>query len=251
MYPGISASKGYCNYLCGAGTNCPYTYSGLSGLSSIPSTFACNAGNYIQAYYNCITDSTYCDAVSLTSYSLYFNSFFTPANFYINSPIMPNLKSYIIEIWYFPDIAVAEDRFLNAPSSANFANYVFYSNSVRIYRTSSDYKLELAWNLSSPTIITGLINKAEWNKFTINIYYDSNSNYNLNFYVNNDMSSQPTISSTSTTSDQSLKTILFCHLDPSNCLGNTIYWASGLYRNLRIWDGEQAQPYTTTQFDSL
>ena len=48
MYAGVSTSKGYCNYKCSAGVNCPSTNAQLTALKT---TFACSSASFIKTFY--------------------------------------------------------------------------------------------------------------------------------------------------------------------------------------------------------
>ena len=48
--------------------------------------------------------------------------------------------------------------------------------------------------------------------------------------------------------------ILFCHNDPECVKVNDnekIFWGSGFYKNLRVWDGSKAQPFVTVNYDTI
>lgn len=242
MYPGVSDTKGYCNFSCSASMSCPNT---STGMATLWNNFSCSGAGISNVYYNCVN-------TSLPNYSnLYYNSFYTPANIFIGSTILPAYKSYLIEVWYLPDKYMSLSNYVTT-SAPNFANYIFYSNSMRIYINASTTKfmLELAYQTGNPTDINSNVNQAEWNKFIFCVLFDG-TNYNMNFYVKNQMTPLTLNGSSSTATNQSLSFILFCHLDVSNCNGNSVYWASGLYKGLRVWDGDLAQPYTIIQYDDL
>jgi hypothetical protein len=242
MYPGVSDTKGYCNYSCTASMSCPNT---STQMATLWNNFSCSGAGISNVYYNCVS-------TSLPNYShLYFNSFYTPANIFIGSSILPSYKSYMIEIWFLPDKYMPLNNYVTT-SAPSFANYIFYSNSMRIYINASTtkYMLELAYQTGNPTDINSIVNPAEWNKFIFSVLFDG-TNYNLSFYVKNQMTPITLTGSSSTTVNQSLSFILFCHLDVSNCNGNSVYWASGLYKGLRVWNGDLAQPYSIIQYDDF
>jgi hypothetical protein len=176
--------------------------------------------------------------------ALYFNSFYTPSNINIAPASIVGLKSYIIEIWFYPDNFIPKNSYNIAPG--NNVNYIFFSNSARIYYKSSTSSYYLETPFSTTT--TSKISSYEWNKLLFHIQYDNVSTYTINFYYKNLISSP--VSMGSSTVNQSLQYIIFCHLDAGNCLSNTnIYWSSGFYRNLRVWNGDYTSPWVISQYD--
>ena len=243
MYPGVTLSKGYCNYPCTGSMNCPYQNSSLANL---PTSFTCVSGA-TNIYYTCATVAT------PNYYGMIFNSFYTPANIYIDSAILPNFQSYTITIWYMADnVTVPNTNFLTAPAGSP-RNYVFYSNSMKLYINTTNYLyyLEMAFAPTNPTDVTAWINLYEWNKLCFNVIYDG-TNYNFQFITRNQVSTPVTLNpNTYTNSNQSLSYILFCHLDVSSCHGYSVYWASGFYRNMKIWNGDISQPFSNTQYEII
>lgn len=182
---------------------------------------------------------------------MYFNSFYNPANIYIDNTILPTYTSYMVELWWYPDNTMAPNTSYYFAIAPNRRNYIFYTNAMRVYYNSSvnNYFVELPFNFNNPTNVSSSINRYEWNKFVFNVY-KLGANWYCQFYVNNINSSAIALTAPAFSSvDQSLKYILFCHLDSSSCGSNTVYWASGIYKGLRVWNGDLAQPSSITQYN--
>ena len=239
-YAGVSTTKGMCNYACTGGT-CPNSQSQLESMS--PTTFTCASSSYTNVYYNCVNTSI------TDTYSLYYNSYFSPANIYLQNPPLPSLYSYIIEIWYFPDNTMPKAQYLFGNTANKY--YVFYSNTVRIYRNSSgNYFFETSFNVSGALQIDTNANWSnyEWTRFIFNVQY-TGSSYSVQLFINGIITT-PVSPVYTDTNNQSLSYILFCNVDPSSCNGQTIYWGSGWYKNLRVWNGDLAQPFVLSQYDT-
>ena len=158
-------------------------------------------------------------------------------------------------MWYPDNFLSSQNQ--NVASGTNAYNYIFYSNAIRIFYVTSTntFYLQNAYETTPFNLPSGIINLYEWNKFIFMVSYNSSTLlYTITFYAQNRISgSNPIQTSQPTTStNQSLQYIIFCHLDSANCLTNTnIYWSSGYYRNLKVWDGDFTSPWTISQFDQF
>jgi len=95
-------------------------------------------------------------------------------------------------------------------------------------------------------LVTPQINPAEWNKFVFNVRYEQPT-YFFEFIVKNTIATMSGIGNTNVV-NQHLQYIYFCHQDSANCNGVSIYWASGYYKNLRVWNGDLSSPWVLTQY---
>lgn len=245
IFPGLAYDRGYCAYKCQPSANCPYQNALLNTLSS---SFSCNNG--FNAYYSCVSDPP------SRRYALYFSSFYTSHNIVFNqfSKIM---DSYIVEIWWMRDNMLHVNNITKAPAPY-FRNYVFYTNTLKLYYDGSnnEYFATTPNNIFSVSVNTW-INNAEWNKLVFYCKYIAPT-YNFEFYVKNtyrNMYSNPNTPNIGSTisPNNHLKHILFCHLDISNCKDGgdqfDLHWFSGYYKDLRIWDGDLANPWVLSQYE--
>lgn len=240
-YPGVYwNSKGRCNYQCSSSMSCDTSSSSLSNISAAGS-FTCVNGTYLNEFYTCPILSNVKDSY------FYYSSKYTPGNIEIKhfSGAVPTLSSYIIELWFLPDKFHPSTQLYLNPS---YKNYVFYSNCCRIYYNDSgnEYFVEYSYSGLNYSINTQF-NHYEWNRIVFSVYFDPTSNnYSIDLYLN--YNSTAVITTKTTNINQDLTYIVFCHLESNNCqsTGGTIYWSSGLYKNLRVWDLSYSE-YSQTQ----
>jgi hypothetical protein len=114
------------------------------------------------------------------------------------------------------------------------------------------YYLETAYETAPNSLASYISSPYEWVKFIFHVSYDSTAlTYTIKIYLNNRISVPISPATASTTTNQSLQYICFCHLDSANCATNSnIYWSSGYYRNLKVWNADYTSPWVVTQFDS-
>ena len=244
-FPGNSIEKGYCNYECQGGLNpCPRVQT-IKKTESYP----CDSStNTISFYYQCLPKTN--------DYKMYYSSLHHPGSVQIFFNQRTTYKSYIIEIWYYPDYTFKLGDYLKSQDDNN-KNYVFYSNSLRLYLNKGyhNYTLE-ARNGEEKQIETDptqplFIYPYEWNKLVFNVKYE-NLQFHLEFTTNNNPFNK--ISLTPVSSNMELVHILFCHNDPECVKVNDnerVFWGSGFYKNLRVWDGSKAQPFVTVNYDTI
>jgi hypothetical protein len=143
IYPGTS---GYCDHICSNAMKCN---------NENFNDFCETEGDYYNLYYECVDKSN--------DYYMQFSHFYSPGTIEIEIPIS-DLKSYIIEFWYYPDF------FLQQTDGAMYSYgtslwYIFYSNSVQLgYNTGQLHYLTSFGGISNSPI-TSLYNDHEWNKF--------------------------------------------------------------------------------------
>ena len=180
--------------------------------------------------------------------------------------VLNGLKSYIMEIWYYKDniLPVAN---IETNTAATRKNYIFYSNTFRLYWDYTNAlakKFVIEYNYGINTIIdvpatTALIDNS-WNKLIFNVFYNSTNpptntiySYNFEFFTKNIIqgTAKFSVGTVNSPTDQSLKYIVWSHQDPDTTIAEIsgIYWHSGFYRDLRIWDGNQVNPWALTQYN--
>jgi hypothetical protein len=160
------------------------------------------------------------------------------------------MDSYIIEIWWMRDNMLTNAQVHTAPAPL-FENYIFYSNTLRLYQNGSNqnYYVTTPINANAVNLVVNThLSETEWNKFVFHCRY-SNPRSTFELFVFNRFSSKVSVGST-IIPNQYLQYIAFCHQDPSSCRpGNNIYWSSGYYRNMRVWNGDLADPWVLSQYD--
>ena len=175
---------------------------------------------------------------------------------------MNDLKSYVIEIWYYQDNILPASQIQTNPSQKN---YIFYSNTFRLYWSytgAGAYMIEYNYGINTSVAVPGATTLVanSWNKLIFNVFYNSTNpptntiySYRFEFFTRNSVTNKFSVGIVNSPSDQSLKYIVWTHLDPDTSIAETsgIFWHSGFYRGLRIWDGTQVDPWVLTQYDML
>jgi len=197
---------------------------------------------------------------------LYFSSFQTSQTIKIDSSVAPftallnSLKSYIIEIWFYPDYIFPTNQIYVA-NSPNYKNYIFYTNSMRVYWNHSVNRFYIEYgdylNATPPSAVivptTTDIVKYEWNKLIFNVKYDAATvTYFFEFFSKNRIQTATKLSVGSLALLNDFKFLIFTHFDQNaGPTLNQISWGSGYYRNLRFWNGDETQPWVISQYDDL
>jgi hypothetical protein len=176
------------------------------------------------------------------------------------------MKSYTMELWYHRDNFLPTINIETNPAALK-KNYIFYSNTIRLYWNYTNplakvYVIEYNYGINTVINVVGTVSivNNSWNKLIFSVIYTSTNpptnslyTYAFEFYTNNVIqgTAKMTVGSVPQPSDQSLKYIVWTHLDPDTNMSEIsgIYWHSGIYRNLRIWDGDVFNPWVLTQYD--
>ena len=228
-------SYNHCTLECSTSNN--LSSCGGSASNLLPTTCISTFQNF---HYKCLKEET--------PYHLYYSRAFKSSNFKIT--FKQSYSSYFMEIWYYPD---QSSQYITISQLQSDRNYIFYSNAVRIYMDSDFNYYYAEVKQETPKQITTL-DTTQWNKIVMNIIY-LNKEYTVEFIINNEF-----IDNTKKVIFDHIKTnldltyILFAHnqaqyRDDSG--QDTIKWASGYYKNLRVWDGTKAQPSVTENYDTI
>ena len=220
VYPGIERQMGNCDFICSGPMTCTYTGK------------FCNEETKKDVY-----DLFYSCEDKNTKYYLQYSSFYTPEEITIDGL---DLNSYIIEIWYYPDFFLSDS---NRQGKFYFPdtlkNYVFYSNVVTAYFLHSESK-KLKVEDRASTYTSANYHPFEWNKLVFYGKVNTTSSYKY-FIINNLVNDYIRFKQTGWESLSSIS--FFTKRDGNN-------WATGYYRDLRIWDGSIATPELTVLYDN-
>ena len=219
--------SGYCDHICSIAMKCD---------SDNYDDFCVTGGDYYNLYYECVDKSN--------DYYMQYSHFYSPGK--IEIPIS-ELKSYIIEFWYYPDFFLQQtDGALYSYGTSLW--YIFYSNIVQLGYNTGQLHYYTSFGGISNSPITSLYNDHEWNKFIIYSLFNNDTNiYSLSLYINNYFNDP--ISLGNTTVESNLKKIVFC--DGCSQPQGIVYWATGYYKDLKVWNGEKAYILQTVQFDQI
>ena len=238
LYPLASENYdyGYCDFLCSPPMTCNTEYNKDNFCKSNDKSKMYNL------FYSCENEAT--------KYYLQYSSFYSPET--ISIGVSP-LSSYIIEIWYYPDFFLSDSsrqgKYYYPETKKNF---VFYSNVVHAYFLHSEYKtLKVEDGYSTHT--TPYYHPYEWNKL---VFYGlfKNNRYFKYFIINNLINEQIEFKHIPYEKDSVANKLSFIKfftrekgIDDTD---NWSQWATGYYRGLRIWNGDQSNVPLTVQYDN-
>ena len=232
LYPGWTSeeSRGYCDYLCSGPMSC-------NNGDNFCTTTGTSADSIYNLFYSCENKET--------KYYLQYSSFYNSQLFSIE---VDKLSSYLIELWYYPDFFLSDSsRQGKYYYPETYKNIVFYSNVVHAYFLHSEYKtLKVEDDYSTHT--TPHYHPYEWNKLVFHGLYKDAIYYKY-FYINNLINDPIEFKHIKTETDGILNIISFSSytyaLD-----GVYNQWATGYYRGLRIWRGDQANVPLSILYDN-
>jgi len=174
-----------------------------------------------------------------------------------------------MEVWYYQDNIIPTAN-IESNTDTVKKNYIFYSNT---FRLSYDYtggssakKYVIGYNIITSNVqidvpaTTGIISNS-WNKLIFNVAYNVKNpptnteyEYKFEFFTKNIIQAPAkfNVGTVSSPTDQILKYIAWTHRDPNVSIPelSSVYWHSGFYRGLRVWDGSQVNPWALTQYDN-
>ena len=221
----------YCDSICSGPMTCNKNYD----INAPDNSYCQNINsNWYNLFYSCEDKET--------KYYFQYSSFYNSGN--IDIEINPELDSYIIEIWYYPDFFLSDsNRQGKFYYPETLKNYIFYSNIGTAYFLHSEYKT-LRVEDSGSTFISEFYHPFEWNKL---MFYEKNETgiFNKYFIINNLINNKIKFRRTN---HIPLDTIRFTKsiLEVNDIYNN---WATGYYRDLKIWDGSLANPELTILYD--
>ena len=268
-YEGVNDNSGYCDYTCSDSMSCLYDH--LSGDDlDYDKKFCTSLSKAYNLFFRCEDDQI--------DYYLQFSGFYNSTKL---EKDLPEMKSYLIDFWYYDDYLLKElgEKFFGEPNENR--HFIFHSNIIDLFFTIDnddlDY-LRLPVSRSRPvgghyrghnlyyafkgfgTATTDSyipFNFMDWNKVFISAYYNRTVETTafticLNYYNTERQPSERGYCMGDTFRQQSLSAlekIVFCHGVCKDWEGKTMYWGTGYYKNLRIWDGNNVSPSILAQYD--
>ena len=234
MYFGLGDTKGFCNRECDtATTNCLYKQNELLNLQE---NFNCNNNHYKMFYY--------CEPIDYAnpdSNIFYYDPNYTPANIVLDMRLY-NLKSYIIEFWYFM-----------AECGKVTSGYIFYTDQIQIQKVETVFNAYTTAHGISDKSEYFNINKEHWNQIVIEVYYDPRADRNkkTKVYLNTNYNSFNALEIDKSENDYKLNYIYFCNGRRATCNNLDLNWYCGYYRKLRVFNGNMAQRHVTFRYDDF
>ena len=231
MLFGLGDLKGFCNRDCETTTICLYKRENLTNLKE---DFVCKNDYYNMFYY--------CQEQEITeSYKnvFYYDPRYSPANIVLDLRKY-NLKSYIIEFWYY----LADD------CGQITSGYIFYSDQIQLKKVETSFN---AYTTAHDIRGDFTINKQYWNQILIEVYYDprEDRNQKTKVYLQTNYNSGNPLLIDKSENDYKLNYIYFCNGRRASCKNLDLNWYCGFYRNLRVFNGNMAQRHVTFRYDEF
>ena len=227
---GLGDLKGFCNRNCDENTNCVYEGKNLINL---PETFSCKNGFYNMFYY-CEQEAK----KDSTKNIFYYDPNYSPANIVLDLRLH-NLKSYIIEFWYF-----------SSDCDKITSGYIFYTDQIQLKKVETSYNV-----YTTAHDIRGAfnINEGYWNQIVIEVYYDPRADRNkkTKVYLQTNYNSGFATLVDESENDYKLNYIYFCNGRRSSCNNLDLNWYCSYYKNLRLFNGNMAQRHVTFRYDDF
>ena len=230
---GLGETKGFCNRDCNsaydANTTCIFDGSDLLNLKD---NFECK-NDYYNMFYYCEQDVDNKD-----NNVFYYDPNYSPANIVLDMR-MYNLKSYIIEFWYFPN-----------QCKQVTSGYIFYSDQIQLKKVETSYN---AYTTSHDIRTNFAINENYWNQIVLEVYYDPRAerNHKTIVYLQTNYNSGNALEIDQSENDYKLNYIYFCNGRRASCNNLELNWYCGFYRKLRVFNGNMAQRHVTFRYDDL
>ena len=263
-YQGVHQESGYCDYTCSDSMSCIKDHPSGEEL------------NY---------DGPFCTTLS-KAYNLFFrcednqiNYYLQFSGFYNTSKMekkIPEMKTYLIDFWYFDDYILKElrEKFFGDPS--HIKHYVLHTNVIDAFFLIKTAELQgikdkvirnvgaeydnhtLHYNFKGIKGGTLLYRHREWNRFYVHARYNRTVELYqiticLNYYAYADEPNETGRCGGAGDLDYpsigTLENIIFCDKVCEDWENNVIHWATGYYKNFRIWDGNNVSPKVLAQYD--
>ena len=228
MMFGLGDRKGFCNKDCDNNEEC---LNEKVNLLNLKSNFTCK-NNYYTMFYKCEKH----DIEEIKKNIFYYDPNYMPGNIVIDVRHY-NLKSYIIEFWYYHSDCVKIT-----------SGYIFYTNQIQIKKVESSYNI---YTTAHDIVDTTTINQTQWNQIVLEVYYDPREkrNYKTRVYIQISLNTGNAIEIDHSENPYPLDYVYFCNGRRSSCNNIEINWFCGYYRNLRLFNGILAQRHITFRYD--
>ena len=249
-YPGVSvpSTNGYCSYICMSTQTCSNDVYKQTDITINNFNYKSNkfCSDYKAAYnlfFECVDPTK--------NYSMQYSGFYNSQ--LIKIDLKKELKSYIIEFWFYPDFFLqAKARQYQYTFPTYPKNFFFHSNVMDCYFVQTDRLVPYLYDSSTVKRVESLYNSNEWNKFVIHgKYLKDKDDYIKTVYINHAFDQPFTFPTSKASAYTSLTQIVFCENKCQDINNENIHWTTGYYKGLRIWDGDLASYSEVVQYDEL
>ena len=262
-YPGVHLESGYCDYTCSDSMSCIKDHPSGEDLN-YDGPFCTYLSKAYNLFYRCEDNRI--------DYYLQFSGFYNSSKM---EKKIPEMKSYLIEFWYFDDYILKELRELFFGYPPHDRHYVLHTNVIDAFflidtdkitgikdKTQKTIGIQykdhyLYYNFKGQNQNSLLFRHREWNRFFVHSRYNRTVELYqiqicLNYYAYTNRPDETGACHGVTLNHPSIGTlenIIFCDKVCEDWENKPIHWATGYYKNFRIWDGNNVSPSVLAQYD--
>ena len=270
-YEGINEDSGYCDYTCSDSMSCLVDH--LKGddldYDKDENGFCTSLSKAYNLFFRCEDDQI--------DYYLQFSGFYNTGKF---EKKFEKMHSYLIDFWYYDDyfLKQLEEKFFG--DGTYDKHFIFHSNVVDLFfyigkeSINNIYpkpdNIEISSHYTSHDLsfsVKGMYNGnlaftfQEWTRVYIYAYYNRTEETTdfricLNYFDTTLRVKENPPERGSCVPYQIhqpslaiFEEIIFCHGTCKDWKSETIHWASGFYKNLRVWDANNVSPAILKQYD--
>ena len=241
-FVGVNDKSGYCDYSCQESMTCLYDQPAGNNLD-YDGGFCTELSKAYNLFYRCEDNQV--------DYYLQYSGFYSSAKM---EKKIKKMYSYMLEFWYYDDYFLKQlgPKFFGNPSHSK--HFILHTNVIDFYFQINDdanaYNDNIYYHffgVSSGSF--GQYRHQEWNRIYIYSRYNRTiEEYIFTIGINANSVSisrqyYPTIGP--------LENIIFCDKVCNDFEEKVIHWATGYYKNFRIWDGNNASPKILAQYDTF
>ena len=263
-YQGVNDKSGYCDYACSDSMACLKDQPTGNELN-YDGGFCTDLSKAYNLFFRCEDDQI--------DYYLQYSGFYNSAKM---EKIIEKMQSYIIDFWYYDDYFLKEliEKFFGEPSEGK--HYVLYTNVFDLYFNILTDNLQYLKNNGERQVGYAyenhylyansrgqksplLFRHQEWNRITIHTRFNKilekySTKICLNYYYHGVTSYEEGQCADYTVNLHTIgafEHILFCDKICTDWQGKIIHWATGYYKNFRIWDGNAVSLNILAQYDTF
>ena len=266
-FEGINENSGYCDYTCSDSMSCLVDHLNGDDLDydKQENGFCTSLSKAYNLFFRCEDDQI--------DYYLQYSGFYNSGKL---EKKFPKMHTYVIDFWYYDDYLLKqlEEKFFG--DGTYDKHYVFHSNVVdlffkietedepTLYPPNSNKKIsshytshDLSFTIKGIATRNLAFTFQEWTRVYISAYYNRTEETTqfticLNYFDRDARPDERGSCEGTTIHQPSLaifEEIFFCHGTCKDWNLETIHWATGYYKNLRVWDGNNVSPNILKQYD--
>ena len=244
-FVGVNDKSGYCDYTCQESMTCLYDQPAGNNLD-YDGGFCTELSKAYNLFYRCEDNQV--------DYYLQYSGFYNSAKM---EKKIKKMYSYLLEFWYYDDYFLKHlgKKFYGDPSHGK--HYILHTNVIDFYFTILKQGEEMYYDkniyymfFDEPPATLSAFKHQEWNR----IYIYSRYNRTIEEYeITVGLNSQSNLVYRNQyyPTNGALENIIFCDKVCKDFEEKVMHWATGYYKNFRIWDGNNASPKILAQYDTF